>query len=44
MFENIFSLKPAWIFVIYLLLDALCIGMGMGVPIFCLALLQAGSW
>jgi hypothetical protein len=44
MFENIFSLKPAWIFVIYLLLDALCIGMGMGVPIFCILLGFIAGW
>jgi hypothetical protein len=41
---NFFKLKPAWIFVIYLLIDAVCIGMGMGVPIFCILLGFVAGW
>ena len=32
------ELKPKWAFAIYIILDILCIGMGMGVPIFCILL------
>ncbi len=34
--KTLFSLKPAWLFAIYIILDGICIGMGMGVPIFCI--------
>jgi hypothetical protein len=34
--RRILSLRPLWIFLIYVFLDMLCIGMGMGVPIFCI--------
>jgi len=44
MFVNLFKVKPAWILVIYLLIDALCIGMGMGVPIFCILLGFVAGW
>ena len=30
------SRKPGWAFSIYVLLDIICVGMGMGVPIFCI--------
>jgi hypothetical protein len=30
------TLKPAWALGVYIALDMLCIGMGMGVPIFCI--------
>ena len=32
--RRLFKIKPIWAFVIYLILDTLCVGMGMGVPIF----------
>jgi hypothetical protein len=34
--NKIFSLKPRWVFLIFFVLDTICIGMGMGVPIFCI--------
>jgi hypothetical protein len=34
--KKIFSLKPRWVFLIFVVLDTICIGMGMGVPIFCI--------
>jgi hypothetical protein len=34
--NKIFSLKPRWVFLIFVVLDTICIGMGMGVPIFCI--------
>ena len=34
--NRILALKPLWIFLIFVFLDILCIGMGMGVPIFCI--------
>ena len=34
--KRILALKPLWVFLIYVFLDLLCIGMGMGVPIFCI--------
>ncbi len=30
------KLKPAWALGIYIILDTICVGMGMGVPIFCI--------
>ena len=32
--NKIFRLKPGWAFVIFAFLDTICVGMGMGVPIF----------
>ena len=34
--RRILALKPLWVFLIFVFLDMLCIGMGMGVPIFCI--------
>jgi hypothetical protein len=34
--KNLFGLKPVWAFAIFVVLDTICIGMGMGVPIFCI--------
>ncbi len=36
MMGRLFSLKPGWAFGIFVVLDILCVGMGMGVPIFCI--------
>jgi hypothetical protein len=30
------KLKPGWVLLLFLVLDTLCVGMGMGVPIFCI--------
>ena len=32
---RIFKIKPWWAYGIFIVLDTICIGMGMGVPIFC---------
>ena len=34
--DKLFSIKPFWAFGIFALLDLICVGMGMGVPIFCI--------
>jgi len=34
--KKLFGLRPLWAFGIFALLDIICIGMGMGVPIFCI--------
>jgi len=34
--NKLFTIKPGWAFGIYIVLDTICVGMGMGVPIFCI--------
>jgi len=34
--SKLLRLKPLWVFSIFAFLDLICIGMGMGVPIFCI--------
>ena len=34
--NRLFTIKPGWAFGIYIVLDTICVGMGMGVPIFCI--------
>jgi hypothetical protein len=34
--HKIFSLQIGWVFAIYAFLDLVCMGIGMGVPIFCI--------
>lgn len=34
--QKFFTIKIAWAFIIYALLNTICIGMGMGIPIFCI--------
>jgi len=36
MMKKLIGLKPQWALGIFVLLDIICIGMGMGVPIFCI--------
>src|SRR4030042_1400504 len=36
MMSKLLRLKPLWVFSIFAFLDLICIGMGMGVPIFCI--------
>lgn len=33
---RIFKIKPWWAYIIFIILDTICVGMGMGVPIFCI--------
>ena len=42
--SKLLNLKPLWLFVIYVILDILCTGMGMGVPIFCIILGFPVGW
>jgi hypothetical protein len=42
--SKILNLKPLWLIVIYVVLDILCIGMGMGVPVFCILLGFPAGW
>ncbi len=41
---SFFSLKIGWVLVIYAIVDILCAGMGMGVPIFCILLGLPVGW
>jgi len=41
---NFLSLKPRNALVIFILLDLICVGMGMGVPIFCILLGFPVGW
>jgi hypothetical protein len=34
--KTLLNLKTGWALVVFLLLDTLCVGLGMGVPIFCI--------
>ncbi len=34
--RGLFTVRPVWAFVIFIVLDMICVGMGMGVPIFCI--------
>jgi hypothetical protein len=34
--NRFFGIKPRWAFGIFIILDVICVGMGMGVPIFCI--------
>jgi hypothetical protein len=34
--HRLFALKPRWALAVYVVLDTICVGMGMGVPIFCI--------
>jgi hypothetical protein len=34
--KKLYALKPLWAFGLFAFLDIICIGMGMGVPIFCI--------
>ena len=34
--KKLLGLRPMWLFILYIVLDTICIGMGMGVPIFCI--------
>jgi len=41
---KLFALKPRWVLAVFVLLDTLCVGMGMGLPIFCIAFGLVVSW
>ncbi|HSB65174.1 MAG TPA: hypothetical protein VLD65_01270 [Anaerolineales bacterium] len=34
--NKILTLRPRWLWLIFILLDTICVGMGMGLPIFCI--------
>ncbi len=38
------NLRPIWLLILYIFIDALCVGMGMGVPFFCILLGFATGW
>jgi hypothetical protein len=42
--NRLFRLRPAGALLIYAFLDAICVGMGMGVPIFCILLGFPAGW
>ncbi len=42
--HKFFSLKPIWAFAIFVFLDVICVGLGMGIPIFCILLGFPVGW
>lgn len=44
MLEKLLSLKKAWPILIYACLDLICVGVGMGVPFFCILLGLPMGW
>jgi hypothetical protein len=42
--KNFYSLKIGWAFIIYAIIDIVCVGMGMGVPFFCILLGAPVGW
>jgi hypothetical protein len=42
--QRLFRMRPTWAFVAYALLDTLCVGLGMGVPFFCILLGFPTGW
>ena len=34
--NKLFTIKPGWAFAVFIALDTVCVGMGMGVPVFCI--------
>ena len=42
--HKVFSLKIGWVLVIFGSLDIVCVGAGMGVPIFCILLGLPVGW
>lgn len=41
---RLFALRPRWALALFVLLDTFCVGMGMGVPIFCIAFGLVIGW
>lgn len=42
--DRLFSLRIGWAFALFAFLDILCVGLGMGVPIFCILLGLPVGW
>jgi hypothetical protein len=42
--SRLFRLGPVWALLIFAFVDAICVGMGMGVPIFCILLGFPAGW
>jgi len=42
--NKLFKIKLGWLFLLFILLDILCTGAGMGVPIFCITLGFLTGW
>jgi len=42
--KTLLGWRPLWLLILYILLDTVCIGMGMGVPIFCILLGFIVGW
>lgn len=42
--SKLFRLRLIWALLIFAVLDAICVGMGMGVPIFCILLGFPAGW
>ncbi|MGA9398377.1 MAG: hypothetical protein WBV22_08985 [Anaerolineaceae bacterium] len=42
--SKLITLKPFWVLGLFILLDIICIGMGMGVPFFCILLGLPVGW
>ena len=42
--RKILSLKTIWLFILYAILDVICVGLGMGVPFICILLGLLVGW
>jgi hypothetical protein len=42
--KKITAKKPLWVLALYILIDVICVGMGMGVPFFCILLGIPVGW
>jgi len=42
--KKIIVLKPLWVLALFILIDVICVGMGMGVPFFCILLGIPVGW
>jgi len=42
--NRLFTLKPGWALGVFMVLDTMCVGIGMGVPIFCILLGFLVGW
>jgi hypothetical protein len=42
--RKIYKMEPLWVLALFILIDVICIGMGMGVPFFCILLGIPVGW
>ncbi len=42
--NRLLQIRPLWLLILYIIIDTVCIGMGMGVPIFCILFGFIAGW